>query len=64
MFGDRPVTNPVTDLVSFLTESAKEALIAFHHDEAEELIALRDRMVARAFDLNQLTLPLELKQAA
>ncbi len=53
-----------TNLVAFLTDSAKEAVVAFRHDEAEELIALRDRLVARAFDRNQLKLPLELKQAA
>lgn len=53
-----------TNLVAFLTDSAKEAIIAFRTDEAEELIALRDRLVARAFNRNQLKLPLELKQAA
>ena len=61
------MTSPVTDhtdLVSFLTDSAKDAVGAFRHQEAEELIALRDRLVARVFNRNQLTLPLELKQAA
>lgn len=53
-----------TDLVAFLTETAKDAIVASRHDEAEELLVLRDRLVARAFERNQLTLPLELKQAA
>ena len=53
-----------TDLVAFLTETAKDAIVASRHDEAEELLVLRDRLVAQAFERNQLTLPLELKQAA
>ena len=53
-----------TDLVAFLTETAKDAIVASRHGEAEELLVLRDRLVAQAFERNQLTLPLELKQAA
>jgi hypothetical protein len=63
MFGRPPVTDHTT-LVAFLTDSAKEAIVASRHDEAEELLALRDRLTARQFDRDQLKLPLELKQAA
>ena len=51
-------------LIAYLTETAKEALAGLRNEEAEELFALRNRLTARAFDRNQLTLPLELKQAA
>ncbi len=50
-------------LVQFLTESAKEAAFSGRHAEAEELLLLRVRLVARQFDLNQLALPLEKKAA-
>ena len=52
-----------TGLVQFLTESAKEAAFNGRQAEAEELLLLRVRLVARQFDLAQLDLPLEKKAA-
>jgi hypothetical protein len=52
------------DLVHFLSESAQEAAVGGRHDEAEELLTLRARVLARQFNLSQLQLPLETKEAA
>jgi hypothetical protein len=52
------------DLVRFLSESAQEAARDNRHEEAEELLTLRARMITRQFNLSQLQLPLESKEAA
>jgi hypothetical protein len=52
------------DLIRFLTESLQEAAVAGRHDEAEELIALRSRVLARQFSRSQLQLPLDVRKAA
>ena len=52
------------DLVRFLSESAQEAAVGGRQNEAEELLALRARVVARQFNLSQLKLPLEAREAA
>ncbi len=52
------------ELVQFLSESAQEATVGGRHAEAEELLTLRARVVARQFSLSQLQLPLETRAAA
>ena len=55
------------DLVRFLSEISQDAARAARLAEAEELGALRDRVIARQVALEQarqLDLPLEIKQAA
>jgi hypothetical protein len=52
------------DLIRFLTDSAQEAATANRHSEAEELLSLRARLLARQFAVSQLQLPLEAKKAA
>ena len=52
------------ELVRFLAESAHEAAANGQRDEAEELLALRARVIARQFNLSQLQLPLDVKAAA
>lgn len=52
------------DLVRFLFDCAQEAAADGRRDEAEELITLRARVIARRFDAGQLELPLNAKAAA